>query len=287
MWIEVTQLFINGLLLGSILALGAVGATMIFGVLRFAHFAHGDLMTMGAYFALLVVVSLNLPVMVALPVAMLMTAGLAVGIDQVVYRRIRRVQPVILLISSFATALILRAVVQMIWGSSNQVYATGIQMPWRIGPLAIKPDHILIFCAAAVLVIAVHLFLSRTRMGKAMRAMSDNMNLALITGIPADRVIMWTWAIGGALAAAAGVFLGMDTRLHPVMGWTLLLPVFAATIVGGIGRPYGAIFGGLLIGCAMELSTLIIPGAYKPAVAFAIMILTLIFRPQGIIKGAL
>lgn len=287
MWIEVTQLFINGLLLGSILALGAVGATMIFGVLRFAHFAHGDLMTMGAYFALLVVVSFNLPVMVALPVAMLMTAGLAVGIDQVVYRRIRRVQPVILLISSFATALILRAVVQMIWGSSNQVYATGIQMPWRIGPLAIKPDHILIFCAATVLVIAVHLFLSRTRMGKAMRAMSDNMNLALITGIPADRVIMWTWAIGGALAAAAGVFLGMDTRLHPVMGWTLLLPVFAATIVGGIGRPYGAIFGGLLIGCAMELSTLIIPGAYKPAVAFAIMILTLIFRPQGIIKGAL
>lgn len=287
MWIEITQLFINGLLLGSILALGAVGATMIFGVLRFAHFAHGDLMTMGAYFALLVVVGFNLPVMVALPVAMLMTAGLAVGIDQVVYRRIRRVQPVILLISSFATALILRAVVQMVWGSSNQVYATGIQLPWRIGPLAIKPDHILIFCAATILVIGVHLFLSRTRMGKAMRAMSDNMNLALITGIPADRVIMWTWAIGGALAAAAGVFLGMDTRLHPVMGWTLLLPVFAATIVGGIGRPYGAIFGGLLIGCAMELSTLIIPGAYKPAVAFAIMVLTLIFRPQGIIKGAL
>ena len=287
MWIEVTQLFINGLLLGSILALGAVGATMIFGVLRFAHFAHGDLMTMGAYFALLVVVGLNLPVMVALPIAMLMTAALAVGIDQVVYRRIRRVQPVILLISSFATALILRAVVQMIWGSSNQVYASGIQLPWRLGPLTIKPDHVLIFCTAALLVIAVHLFLSRTRMGKAMRAMSDNMNLALITGIPADRVIMWTWAIGGALAAAAGVFLGMDTRLHPVMGWTLLLPVFAATIVGGIGRPYGAIFGGLLIGCAMELSTLIIPGAYKPAVAFAIMILTLIFRPQGIIKGAL
>ncbi len=284
--VEIIQLLINGILLGSILALGAVGATMIFGVLRFAHFAHGDFMAVGAYFALTVVTVFNLPVLAALPVAMVMTAGLAVAIDQVIYKRIRRVQPVILLISSFATALILRSLIQMIWGSSNQVYVTGIQLPWRIGPFVLKPDHLLIFCAAAVLVIGVHLFLTRTRMGKAMRAMSDNMNLALVTGIPANRVIMWTWAIGGALAAAAGVFLGMDTRLHPVMGWTLLLPIFAATILGGIGRPYGAIFGGLVIGCAMELSTLIIPGAYKPAVAFAIMVATLILRPQGIIKGA-
>ncbi|MEX0448729.1 branched-chain amino acid ABC transporter permease [Spiribacter sp. 221] len=284
--IEFIQLLINGILLGSILALGAVGATMIFGVLRFAHFAHGDLMAIGAYFALTVVTVFNLPVLAALPVAMLLTAGLAVGIDQVVYRRIRRVQPVILLIASFATALVLRSFIQMVWGSSNQVYETGIQLPWRIGPLTLKPDHLLIFLAATVLVIGVHLFLTRTKMGKAMRAMSDNMNLALVTGIPADRVIMWTWVIGGALAAAAGVFLGMDTRLHPVMGWTLLLPIFAATILGGIGRPYGAILGGLVIGCAMELSTLIIPGSYKPAVAFAIMVVTLIFRPQGIIKGS-
>ena len=284
--IEFIQLLINGILLGSILALGAVGATMIFGVRRFAHFAHGDLMAIGAYFALTVVTVFNLPVLAALPVAMLLTAGLAVGIDQVVYRRIRRVQPVILLIASFATALVLRSFIQMVWGSSNQVYQTGIQLPWRIGPLTLKPDHLLIFIAATVLVIGVHLFLTRTKMGKAMRAMSDNMNLALVTGIPADRVIMWTWVIGGALAAAAGVFLGMDTRLHPVMGWTLLLPIFAATILGGIGRPYGAILGGLVIGCAMELSTLIIPGSYKPAVAFAIMVVTLIFRPQGIIKGS-
>lgn len=283
--IEIIQLLINGILLGSILALGAVGATMIFGVLRFAHFAHGDFMAIGAYFALTVVTVFNLPVLAALPVAMLLTGGLAILIDQVVYRRIRRVQPVILLIASFATALVLRSFIQMIWGGSNQVYAAGIQLPLRFGPLTFKPDHLLIFAAAAGLVLIVHLFLSRTRMGKAMRAMSDNMDLALVTGIPANRVIMWTWGIGGALAAAAGVFLGMDTRLHPVMGWTLLLPIFAATILGGIGRPYGAILGGLVIGCAMELSTLVIPGAYKPAVAFAIMVATLVFRPQGIIKG--
>lgn len=162
---EIAQLLISGILLGSILALGAVGATMIFGVLRFAHFAHGDFMAIGAYFALTVVTVFNLPVLAALPVAMLMTAGLAVGIDQVVYRRIRRVQPVILLIYSFATALVLRSLIQMIWGSSNQVYQTGIQMPWRIGPLTLKPDHLLIFAAAAVLVFLVHLFLARTRIG--------------------------------------------------------------------------------------------------------------------------
>jgi branched-chain amino acid transport system permease protein/neutral amino acid transport system permease protein len=283
--IEIIQLLINGILLGSILALGAVGATMIFGVLRFAHFAHGDFMAIGAYFALTVVTVFNLPVLAALPVAMLLTGGLAILIDQVVYRRIRRVQPVILLIASFATALVLRSFIQMVWDGSNQVYEAGIQLPLRFGPLTVKPDHLLIFAAAAGLVLIVHLFLSRTRMGKAMRAMSDNMDLALVTGIPANRVIMWTWGIGGALAAAAGVFLGMDTRLHPVMGWTLLLPIFAATILGGIGRPYGAILGGLVIGCAMELSTLVIPGAYKPAVAFAIMVATLVFRPQGIIKG--
>lgn len=287
MLIDILQLTVNGLLLGSILALGAIGATMIFGVLRFAHFAHGDFMTSGAYFALAFVTLLGLPVLVALPIAMLLTAAMAVGIDQLVYRRIRRVAPVILLISSFATALILRALVQMIWGSSNQVYVSGIQMPYRFGEITLKPDHLLIFAAAVVLVVLTHLFLTRTRMGKAMRAMSDNMDLALVTGIPAERVIMWTWAIGGALAAAAGVFLGMDTRLHPVMGWTLLLPIFAATIVGGIGRPYGAILGGFLIGCAMELSTLVIDGAYKPAVAFAIMVIMLVVRPQGIIRGTL
>ena len=283
--IDFIQLLMNGILLGSILALGAVGATMIFGVLRFAHFAHGDFMAIGAYFALTVVTVFNLPVLAALPVAMVLTAGLAIAIDQVVYRRIRRVQPVILLIASFATALVLRSFIQMVWGSSNQVYQTGIQMPMHFGPLTFKPDHLLIFGAATGLVIAVHLFLTHTKMGKAMRAMSDNMDLALVTGIPANQVIIWTWAIGGSLAAAAGVFLGMDTRLHPVMGWTLLLPIFAATILGGIGRPYGAILGGLVIGCAMELSTLVIPGAYKPAVAFAIMVTTLVFRPQGIIKG--
>ena len=189
---------------------------------------------------------------------------------------------------------------QIVWGPDNQVYESGIQMAVRfgtdvVGPpgLRIKPDQIRILVGAVILVSAVHVFLRYTRMGKAMRAMADNPDLARLTGIDTGRVIIWTWVIGAGLAGAAGVFLGLDTRLHPDMGWFILLPIFAATILGGIGKPYGAIAGGLVIGIAQELSTLPIPPdyeplvnpAYKPAVAFAIMVLMLIVRPTGLFAG--
>ncbi|RAR63004.1 MULTISPECIES: branched-chain amino acid ABC transporter permease [Halomonadaceae] len=287
---DIIQILIYGMVLGSVLSMGAIGVSMIFGILRFAHFAHGDFMTLGAYIGLTFIGVMGLSPWFALPAAMVGMAVVAVVIDQLLYRRIRRTQPVILLISSFGMALILRSLIQLIWGSENQTYASGIQFPWRLdvlGGLRIKPDHVWIVLISLGLVAGVHLFLTRTRMGKAMRAMSDNMDLALVSGIPAERVIIVTWIIGGALAAAAGVFLGIDTRLHPVMGWTTLLPVFAAAILGGIGRPYGAIVGGMIIGISMEMSTLFISAAYKPAVAFAIMVVMLIFRPQGIFKGTL
>lgn len=287
---EILQLLVYGLVLGSVLAMGAIGVSMIFGILRFAHFAHGDFMTLGAYLGLAFVSAFSLSAWWALPAAMLGMAIIAVAIDQLIYRRLRRTQPVILLISSFGMALILRSLVQLIWGSDNQTYVSGIQFPWRLdwlGGLRLKPDHVWIVLISSALIVMVHLFLSRTRLGKAMRAMSDNMDLARISGIPAERVIMMTWIIGGALAAAAGVFLGIDTRLHPMMGWTTLLPIFAAAILGGIGRPYGAIVGGMVIGISMEMSTLFISASYKPAVAFAIMVIMLIVRPQGIFKGTL
>ncbi|WP_299443512.1 branched-chain amino acid ABC transporter permease [uncultured Rhodospira sp.] len=282
---ELLQLAIYGVVSGSILTLGAIGVSLIFGILRFAHFAHGDLMTLGAYFAFSMVVGLGFPVWASAPFAVAGAALAAMTIDQTVYRHLRRASPIILLISSFGIAIALRSVVQLIWGPHNQVYQSGIQLPWRIGDIVIKPDHVWIVLGAVVLVILLHLFLTRTKMGKAMRAMSDNMDLALVSGIPSERVILVTWAVGGGMAAVAGIFLGMDTRLHPVMGWSLLLPVFAAAILGGIGRPYGAIAGGMVIGLAMEMSTMVINPTYKPAVAFALMVLMLVVRPQGLFKG--
>ena len=282
---DILQLVVYGTVLGSILTLGAIGVSLTYGILRFAHFAHGDMMTLGAYFALSLVAALKLPVYVALPFAMVATVISAVMIDRVIYRRLRQTDPVILLISSFGMAMALRAAVQLIWGPHNQVYEEGIQIPHRIAGIVIKPDHIVIVAGALALVVALNIFLQKTRTGKAMRAMADNPELARITGIDNEKIIFWTWVLGGGMAGAAGVFLAQDTQLTPVMGWQILLPVFAAAIIGGIGKPYGAIAGGFIIGISMEVSTIFIDPVYKHAVAFALMVLTLIIRPTGLFGG--
>ena len=285
--------FIPGVVLGCIYALGAVGISLLFGILRFAHFAHGDLMTFGAYVALVVVTTFGIPAMGAIPVAMLVSALLAVGIDRFFYKPFRESRTIILVISSFGISLMLRSAVQFFFGVDVKVYQRGIQRPLVFfDTLRIAERHLWIVGGAIVIIVLVHLFLRRTRLGKAMRAMSDDADLALVSGIHTERVIMVTWGIGAALAAVAGVFLGIDTQLHSNMGWDQLLPLFAAAILGGIGRPYGAIAGALVIGMAEELSAypwignepLLSPG-YKTGVAFAIMIGMLIWRPSGLFRG--
>lgn len=284
---------VPGLILGCIYTLGAIGVSLLFGILRFAHFAHGDLMTLGAYLALVVVAVTGWPAITAIPLAMAGTAGAAIFIDRVAYRPFRASPTIIVVIASFGIALMVRSVVQIGWGLEIESYARGIQRPYIFfDSLRISKNHIQILVSTVLLVSAMHYFLSRTKTGKAMRAMSDDPDLARITGIDTERVITWTWVIGAGLAAAAGVFVGMDTQLNTFMGWNLLLPVFAAAILGGIGRPYGAIAGGMVIGLAEELSTypwitdapLLSPG-YKTGVAFGIMIILLIWRPSGLFRG--
>lgn len=284
---------IPGLVLGCIYALGAIGVSLLFGILRFAHFVHGDMMTVGAYLALLLVRVAGLAPIVALPAAAVGTALLAVLIDRAAYRPFREKQTIVLVIASFGVALMLRSLVQLLGGVGSVAYVPGIQRPIVLfDSLRIAERHLWIIGVSALLVVVLHLFLSRSRTGKAMRAMSDERDLARIAGIDTERVVVWTWLIGGGLAAAAGVFLGMDTQLNPYMGWDLLLPVFAAAILGGIGRPYGAILGGLVIGLAEELATYpwigttpLVSPDYKTAVAFAIMVAMLIWRPTGLLRG--
>ena len=283
--IDIVQLIVFGIVLGSIITLGAIGVSLIFGILRFAHFAHGDMMTVGAYLALVCVVQFGWPVYAGLAAAIVGTAVVAVAIDRVVYRHLRRTAPVILLISSLGMALVLRSAAQLIWGTKNQVYHSGIVVPYDVMGVRISPNHLVIVAGAVLLVVLFHLYFRYTKMGKAMRAMSDNEDLARISGIDSEKVVMWTWIIGGGLAAAAGVFLALDTRLNPQLGRNLILPLFAATILGGIGKPYGAIAGGMVIGIATELSTAFVLPAYKPAVAFAIMVLVLVVKPSGIFGG--
>ncbi|MBD0337255.1 MAG: branched-chain amino acid ABC transporter permease [Cyanobacteria bacterium Co-bin13] len=279
------QLIFYGIVSGSILALGAVGVSLTFGILRFANFAHGDLMTIGAYFAFTLGITLGLPFWLGFVVACGATALTAVVTDKLVFRKLRRRPPVILLISSFGIALIFRSLIQLVWGSNQLVYRQGIQRPVAFAGLNLRPDQITIVLGAVVLVLGLHLFLQYTKTGKAMRAMADNVDLAKVTGIDTERVVTWTWILGAIMACAAGVFLGLDTQINPVMGWRVLLPIFSATILGGIGSPYGAIAGGLVLGLASELSTLFISPEYKAAVAFAILVAMLIVRPTGLFGG--
>lgn len=284
---DLAQLIVYGIILGSMITLGAIGVSLVFSILRFAHFAHGDMLTVGAYFALTGVASLGLPMILVFPVAIVLSGLAAAGIDRLTYRRLRNSggSPIIMLISSVGIALMLRSVVQIVWGPTNVTYKSGVSRAKEYLGINIQPEQLLIVGGAVLLVILLHLFLHGTKIGKAMRAMSDNMDLARVTGINTELVIFWMWVLAGGLAGAAGIFLGIDTRLNPLMGWHLLLPVFAAAILGGIGNFYGAILGGFAIGIIQELSTLVISSAYKPAVAFAIMVLMLVFRPTGILGG--
>lgn len=286
--------FIPGLVLGCIYAMGAIGISMLFGILKFAHFAHGDLITMGAYFALFMVGVVGLPVLAALPAAMVLTAIVSVGLDRILYKPFRNSPTIVLVIASFGAALMIRSLIQLAWGVKIESYAAGsFTKPLLFfDTFRIAERHITIVALTIAVGVVLHFFLSRTKHGKAMRAMADEPDLAQVSGISTEKVVMTTWIIGGGLAAMAGVFLGMDTQLSTNMGWNLLLPLFAAAILGGIGNPFGAIAGGLVVGLAEELSSypwigtepLLSPG-YKTGVAFGLMVALLIWRPSGLFRG--
>ncbi|WP_439527643.1 branched-chain amino acid ABC transporter permease [Pannonibacter sp.] len=276
---------VPGIVIGSIYALGAVGITLIFGILRYAHLAHGDLATLGAFLALALVQLLGVPPLVVLPFVIVLTAGIAVGIDRIFYDAFRERPKIITVMSSLGIALMIRAVVQVVWGVNTQTYTRGLVRPDDYFGLRLRDREIYTVAAMIGLVVALQLFLNRSKWGKAMRAMSDNPNLALLSGIDNRKVVMLTWIISGGLCAAAGVFLGLNTELKPMMGWSMLLPMFAAAILGGVGRVEGAVLGGLIVGIAEELSVLVLPSEYKAAMAFAILLVMLLVRPTGLLRG--
>lgn len=273
---------------------------MTYRILNFANFSHGDIMSLGAFLALASLallrglgipdspfgpLSFGLPMVLAFFIALLLTALAAIIIDRILYRRLRRTGPIILLIAAVGMAFCLRNIIQFIWGPQPQYYIKAIQIARKIPLLGIriKPDEIFIIIVVALLVIGLHFFLQKTKMGKAMRAASDNMELARVSGIDTEKVIRWTWAIAAALAAAGGILVGIEDKfITPDMGWQMLLPIFAAVILGGIGNPYGAMAGGMIIGLSGEISTAFISTAYKPAVAFIIMVIVLIIKPRGL-----
>jgi len=294
----IAQYFADGIVLGATLALGAIGLTLTYNILRFANFAHGEFLTFGAYFALIVVGSLaggdalgpftfGWSFVAALAVALALTALLALVLDWLLYRPLRRSDvAVALVIASFGASLMLRNVIVFVWGSQPEYYTRTIAIARPLLPgVRLSADEVFVVVLTAVLMVALHLFLTRTRLGRQMRAVSDNPSLAQVTGIDVRRIVRWVWIIGGGLAAIGGAMFGLTVQVSPEMGFTLILPMFAAAILGGIGSVYGAVLGGLVIGIAQTLSVPLIGPEYKPAVAFMLMFLILLFHPSGILGG--
>ena len=299
------ELFVYGIVFGSIISLGAIGLSLVFGIIRFANFAHGDLMSAGAFVALFMVtgflswigipdtkfgpLSFGLRMLIAFPVSMAVVGGVAIALDRILYRKLRMKKsgPVMLAMSSLGAAFILRMLILILWGADSLFYSPGLIRRAIHLPLGVKirPDQILILALVALLVGLLHMFLQKTKLGKAMRATADNMELALVSGIDTERVIILTWGIGGGLAAAGGILYGIDVQVHAYMGWNFLIPLFAATILGTIGNMWGALVGGLVIGVVQQVSTAFLMPTYKPAVAFMVMILILLIRPKGIFGG--
>ncbi|MEI9402567.1 branched-chain amino acid ABC transporter permease [Mesorhizobium argentiipisi] len=276
---------VPGIVIGSVYAFAAIGITLVFSIMRHAHLAHGDMATVGAYLALAGSASIGLPVYVALLVAIPITGAIAVGLDRLFYEHLRAKPKILTTIASLGVALMLRSVVQVIWGVNTTTYAKGITRPQDWFGLRVKISELYTVVALIVVVSCLVLFLTRTKWGKAMRAMSDNRNLALLCGIDNAKVVTLTWLIVGGLCAAAGFFLGMNYELKSMMGWNIILPAFSAAILGGVGRIEGALIGGLIIGVVEELSVSFLPTEYKALSAFAILLLVLLVRPTGLFIG--
>ena len=312
---------------GSQLALGALGITLVFGILRFANFAHGDLMAFGAMVTIFITWGFQamglsfgpLPTaLFAMIPAIVITAGLALGTDRLVYRfyRANKSVPVIYVVASVGVMFMLNGLVRLLIGPGDRRFSDGEKFIVTVRGfrettglsegLVIRTSQGLTIVLAIAVVIALFLFLQRSRMGKAMRAFSDNRELAQLSGIDPERVVMVTWMIAAALATIAGVLYGLDKSFKPFTYFQLLLPMFAAAIVGGIGSPVGAIVGGYIVAFSEVIATYaykkfltylaptdmapeglmqFLSTDYKFAVSFLILVIVLLVRPTGVLKG--
>ncbi|WP_373505514.1 branched-chain amino acid ABC transporter permease [Aestuariivirga sp.] len=297
----IVQTLVDGLIAGTMIGLGAIGITLTYSILRFANFAHGELISWGAYAALVASTALgtiaaplsqpiepfsfgwSLPL--ALLIAMLATGLLALFVDTLLFGRLRARggAVIILVMAGFGAALTMRSLLEFLFTTKPAYFTDTLQIAMKLGLGArATPDQILSLAVGAAVVMGVHVLLTRTAMGRAMRAVSENPQLASIAGIDVRRVIRFVWLLGAALACLAGVMAGLIVQIRPHMGHDLLLPLFAAAILGGIGSVPGAMIAGLIVGLAEALSVQFIGAEWRAATAFAILVAVLLLRPQGL-----
>jgi neutral amino acid transport system permease protein len=284
----VAQTTLNGLANGSAYALGAVGLTLVYGILKLVNFAHGEFLTFGAYIAFAFSASIGLPIVVAAIIAMVLTALLGLSFEKVMWApmRARGAGILQLLLMAIGLAFLIRYGIQFFAGSSPRLFEIDRTAVVEFLGLRIGRVELISIVVGFAVLIAIGLLLKLTLLGKQMRALSDDIDLAETAGIDTSRVISYTWILAGASAGLAGVLYGAIADIRPELGFSLLLAIFAAVILGGIGDAFGALVGGVVLGVVIELSTLFIAFEYKLVVGFAVLIVVLVLRPQGILGKA-
>lgn len=285
---QAPQVLLNGIKLGLIIGMAAIGLSLIYGTTRLINFAHGEFVALGAIIALVLntgrVAGLNL--FLAGAVSILLTAAVGGALDRGMFRplRARKLGLFQLLVITIGLSLFIRHLLLLYFGGRTRRYGQYVvQERMHLGPLAITPRDLVIVLLSLLILIGVGLLLQKTRIGKAMRAVADNVDLAESSGIDVQRVILIVWILGGGLAAAGGIFLGATEGVNYLMGFRLLLLMFAGVILGGIGTAYGALVGSLVVGLVTEVSTLFFPPELKVMWALLILILVLLVRPTGIL----
>ncbi len=280
---------INGLSSGGIYALGAIGLSLVYGILKLVNFAHGDFMTLGGYVAFAINVSAGMPLVVAFLGAIAAVAALGIVLEFTIWAPMRRRGAGImqLLLLSIGLAFVIRNLILFEWGGGDRGLDVDQFQSWHLfGDVTISAIQVTVIATAGVVLFLVATMLRVTLVGKTMRALSDSFDLAEVSGVNTRRVVIYTWLLAGSLAGLAGVLAAIYTTLTPNTGWFLLLPIFAAVVLGGIGSAYGALLGGITLGLVQEWSTMLIRPTYKEAVGFLVLILVLIARPQGIFGQA-
>jgi branched-chain amino acid transport system permease protein len=293
------QFLADGLVAGATIGLGAVGVTLTYSILRFANFAYGEFISWGCYLTLLLAgaigawagasasplgaLSIGPNVLAAGLLGMALTGFLAIGLDALLFRRLRRhFSSITTVIASFGASMALRAALEALFSSRPVYFSQELQIAIRVGPFRITPDQVALLGLAVLLAGALQLLLTRTDAGRSMRAVSENPTLARIVGIDVAGVIRLTWFVGGALACASGVMLGLVVQIRPTMGSELLLPLFAAAILGGIGSVPGALLGGVIVGLAEAATVQLVGAEWRAGVAFVVLIVVLLLRPAGL-----
>ena len=297
-----TQIVINSIVRASELTLLSLGLTMVYDILKFANFAHTEFAVVGVYLALFLNVALGLPIIPAAIMASVATGAFSIIIDRVIFKKMRNASGIIIMVTSLGLAIALRNTIRAIWGADAQNYSVALQKPIITEYFRTTPLQIWIILVGLAAMFALHLLLHYTKLGKAMRASSDNPELAQASGIATEKIITWVWFIAVTFASLGGILIGIETYILPYMGFAIIVPVFCATIMGGIGNPYGAMIGALVLGFAENFGLyinfgkivnlggilnfskeLLIPTGYKPAISFIILILVLLIRPSGIL----